>query len=121
MIFIIEIGGHALHPMPVDINNPEEFRDYIQHEAPKAFHLLILSGYALGSFTGGFVAAYISHDKKILRGVTVGGILMGLGIYNLMTLQHPTWVIVVAFFCFIPFAYLGGRYGKIISTKKQVN
>jgi hypothetical protein len=121
VIFIVEIIGHTLNPLPVDVNNPEEFRHYIQHEAPEAFYLLVLSGYAIGSFTGGMVTAWISVNKKIIHAMTVGGILMGLGVYNLVLIRHPSWVIVTAFFTFLPFAYLGGRIGKGLSTKKQMS
>lgn len=121
VIFIIEVIGHALNPLPVDIKDPEAFSNYIRNEAPEAFYLLVLSAYAVGSFTGGFVTAWISINKKIIRAVTVGGIVMGLGIYNMVLIRHPSWVIVTAFFTFLPFAYLGGRMGKNASTKKQIS
>lgn len=121
VIFIIEIIGHTLNPLPVNINDPQAFSNYIQHDAPEAFYLLVLSGYAIGSFTGGFVTAWISMNKKIIRAVTVGGIVMGLGVYNMVLIRHPSWVIVTAFFTFLPFAYLGGRMGKNFSAKKQIS
>lgn len=121
VIFIIGIIGHTLNPLPVDMSNPEEFSNYIQREAPEAFYLLILSGYAMGSFTGGVVTAWISINKKIIHAMTVGGIMMGIGIYNLILIGHPSWVIVTAFFTFLPFAYMGGRIGKGFSSKKQIS
>jgi hypothetical protein len=121
VILIVEIIGHALNPLPVNVNNPEEFRNFIQHEAPEAFYVLVLSGYAMGSFTGGFVTAVIAINKKIIRAMTVGGVVMGLGIYNLILVRHPSWVIVTAFFTFLPFAYLGGRMGKNLSARRQIS
>jgi uncharacterized membrane protein len=78
-------------------------------------------GYAVGSLIGALVSAYISSNKKMIHAMTVGGILMGIGINNLVVSNHPSWVIVTSIFIFLPVAYLGGRLGKSFSTKKQLS
>jgi hypothetical protein len=121
VIIAIESIAHILNPLPVDPKNTEVFRHYVRYEAPKTLHLLILSAYAIGSFTGGFLTAYISITKKVVHAMTLGGILMGLGIYNLVLTNHPSWVIVIGFFAFLPFAYLGGMIGRNFSEKKHLS
>jgi hypothetical protein len=120
-IIAIESIAHILNPIPVDPHNAEFFRNYVRHDAPNALHILILSAYAIGSFTGGFVTVYISLHKKIVRAMTIGGLLMGIGIYNLILANHPSWVIVCAFFTFLPSSYLGGKRGKTITAKRHVS
>lgn len=120
-IAILAIGSiaHIVNPPPVDPHDTEVFKNYLHNEAPKTLHMILLSAYAIGSFAGGFITAYIALNKKILRAMTVGGLLMGIGIYNLILANYPSWVIGTAFFIFLPFAYFGGRIAKNVTAKKQ--
>ena len=122
--FIVIVVGegitHNIFPLPttVNINDPESIKTYIT-TAPASFHLAILIIYALASLLGSFIAAIVALGNKMSRAITVGGILMGLGIFNLVSLSHPVWAIVCGLFVFIPFAYLGGFVGIKISSKKE--
>jgi hypothetical protein len=53
------------------------------------------------------------------KAITSGGVLMGLGAYNLFMIPHPVWTIIISIFLFIPCSYLGGLWGIKISTKDQ--
>jgi len=121
MIFAIEIIGHTLNPMPVSVYDTEAFKNYIQNEAPKSFYIIVLIGYTVGSFTGGFVTSFISSTKKIVHAMTVGGILMGIGMYNLTTLHYPSWIVICAFFTFLPPAYFGSIVSRNLFAKKQLS
>lgn len=120
-IIIIQSVAHILNPPPVDPHNVEIFRNYVHNEAPDSLYVFILSAYAIGSFTGGFTTSSIAVNKKIIRAMTVGGLLMGIGIYNLVLANYPSWVIVAAFFTFLPFSYLGGQIAKNLSARKQIS
>ena len=111
---------HAMNPLPssIDFADPESFRGYIA-EAPVSLHLGILGIYALSCFVGGLVTASIAQDKKITRAMTLGGIFMGLGTFNLVSLGHPIWVVVCSFLAFLPFAYLGGFISMKYFSKKK--
>jgi hypothetical protein len=121
--FVIIVLGegivHAANPLPanLDMTNTESFKEYISH-APASLHLSILGIYALSCFAGGLVAASIATERKQNRAMTLGGILMGLGTFNLVSLGHPIWVVVVSFFVFLPFAWLGGRIAVRAAKKK---
>ena len=120
IIFLGENVIEHLNPLPLglDLHNPETLKNYIAN-APASMHLMLLISYALGCFTGGLVAAGIASDKKMTKAMTLGGLFMGIGMFNLIALSHPVWVIIASVFAFLPFAYLGGIIGIKISPKKK--
>jgi len=122
IIIITEGFGHAIYPAPagLDMNNMDAIREYTQH-APTIVFVLVILAYALGSIVGGLIASVIAVHKKMTKSITVGGILMGLGAYNLFMIPHPIWTIVISIFIFIPCSYLGGYLGIRISAKRRRN
>jgi hypothetical protein len=121
MVLLVEIIGHAFHPIPVTAHDPEALKSYIQNEAPTGFYIFILLSYAVGVFTGGFVTAWICTHKKIIHAMTMAGTVMGIGIYNLTTIQYPTWVILCSIFVFLPLAYFGSAVAKNVFAKKELS
>lgn len=119
MIILLELIGHAIYPPPLntDGNYQEALKIYFAG-APAGLFAIILLAYALGSFVGGCVAAMIAKEKKANRAMSVGGIMMGLGVFNLVSLPHPTWVLFAAVFAFLPFSHLGGKLGVKLTSKK---
>jgi energy-converting hydrogenase Eha subunit G len=113
VIMLLEGLSPQFFEMP-QIRSADDLHKFIT-EAPPTLHLFILACYAVGSFTGGAVAAAIATNKKITRAMTVGGISMGFGLFNLMTLHHPVWVVLLSLFMFLPFAWMGGKLGMRMS------
>lgn len=120
IIIIGEALVHVLSPLPseVNMNDPESFKLFIAN-APLSLHLIILGNYALACFVGGLISSVIALDKKMNRAMSLGGIFMGVGMFSLISLSHPLWVVISSVFIFLPFAYLGGMIGLRISTKKK--
>lgn len=120
IIFTLEIVSHLIYPMPpeMDINDMEAIKAFTS-SAPTTIFVLLVVSYALGSIVGGLVAAAIAATNKMTKAITVGGILMGLGAYNLFMIPHPVWTIIISIFLFIPCSYLGGYLGIKISSKKE--
>lgn len=120
VIQIIEVVGFKMYPPPANMNysTPDTIKQYIAN-APSIIFILVIIGYALGSLIGGFVSSLISLRNKMTKAITVGGILFGLGAYNLLTIPHPGWVIICALAVFLPMAYAGGFLGVKVSGKKQ--
>ncbi|MDQ3048621.1 MAG: hypothetical protein M3R27_13815 [Bacteroidota bacterium] len=120
-IFIIEGVAHALYPPPsgIDLRDPAVFKEFIS-TLPVAAGLLILTAYAAGSFFGGLVASLIAVRMKLSKAITIGGILMGLGMFNMITLGHPLWMILFGIVVFVPFSYLGGYMGVKLSHRKRM-
>lgn len=119
VILLIETIGHYISPPPVnfDLNKQDELKTYIE-SAPAIVFIMVLIAYAVGSFIGGLVAALIATDNKNGKALTVGGILLGLGVINLIMIPHPIWMIILGLAVFIPFAYIGGKIGIKLTTKK---
>jgi len=119
IIFALEVIGHIIYPAPadLDLNNMEAVKVFASAAPPIVFVLVIIS-YAVGSLVGGLVAAAIAVKNKMTKAITVGGILMGLGAYNLFMIPHPIWTIIISIFLFIPCSWIGGMWGIKISSKK---
>ncbi|MGZ4033770.1 MAG: hypothetical protein ACXVPU_10250 [Bacteroidia bacterium] len=116
IIFIGEAIAHNLFPLPADISTPEALKKFIA-AVPASFHLYILANYAVGCLIGGTIAAWIAEDKKMTKAITLGGLFMGIGLFTLVSVGHPAWVIIVSLFAFLPFAYFGGLIGIKLSKK----
>lgn len=117
VIVFVESMSPRIFEIPL-ITNTDELMVFID-AAPASFHLFILLAYALGCFAGGLVTSIIAKDKKSNRAMTVGGIAMGFGVFNLVSLHHPMWVILMSMIAFLPFSYLGARLGIKWSVKKE--
>ena len=119
---LILVGETVIHnylvSFPATIKSSEELKTFISL-APTSFHLYILINYGIATFFGCICASIIASTKKNSKAVTIGGILTGFGILNLINVGHPTWVIVSGLFVFLPFAFLGGWIGTKLSSKKN--
>ena len=122
LILIGEIISQVIYHRPAgfDNKNTEAVKIYVENAPAIVFIVLIIS-YAMGSIIGGLVSSIIAPHNKMTKSITVGGILMGLGAYNLFMVPHPIWTIVISFFVLIPCSYLGGYLGIRISAKRIRN
>jgi hypothetical protein len=120
IIFSLEIVSHIIYPIPegTDLNNADAINAYTS-AAPVIVFILLVVSYSLGSLVGGLVSSSVATLNKMTKSITTGGILMGLGVYNLFMIPHPVWTIIVSIFLFIPCSYLGGYLGIRISSKKE--
>ena len=120
IIFIGEGISFKLNPLPptVDLKNILSIKAYVS-SAPAHLHILILAIYGIACLVGGITSSLIATDKKMGKAITVGGILLGFGIYSLINVGHPIWVVIAAVFVFLPFAYFGGRIGIKFSLLKK--
>lgn len=120
IIIILEAFGQILYPPPATINvhDAEAMKEFLSHAPTKVF-ILILVAYALGSFIGGWISSMIARVNKSGKAMTVGGVLMGVGMYNLMNFQHPLWVVIAGVFAFLPFSFLGGKLGVKMTPPKE--
>lgn len=120
IILLLEGVGHAIYPPPadLDINDIDAIKAFTS-TAPSIVFILVIIAYAVGSIIGGLVSAVVAVNNKMSKAITVGGILMGLGAYNLFMIPHPIWTIVISIFVFIPCSYAGGYWGIKVSAKKK--
>lgn len=111
VIFIVEAISNMLFPpaSKIDMENPEEVRKMIEN-APAGALIVVIIGWAIGSFAGGLVATIISNKNKSTYALIVGTLLMISGIINLMMFTHPIWMWIFGLGVNLPFAYLGYRF-----------
>lgn len=120
VIILGEGFAHALYPLPAGVNmqDPEAFKSFIA-DAPVSLHLIILLNYGLACFLGALTAASIATEKKINKAMSLGGIFMGVGMFSLISLSHPIWVVIASVFVFLPFAYFGGMVSIKMAQRKK--
>ena len=72
--------------------------------------LMVLLGYIVSSFMGGYLAARFSpSSKKTLAAFSVGFFLLMSGIVLFISIPRPLWLSIASCVSFIAFSYLGGR------------
>jgi len=103
------VNGHHIYPelghAAEGLTDPEQIRAVLA-TAPTGAFLVVIIGWILGSFAGGFVAAKIA---KALRVAIITGVLLTLlGILNNLMLPPPSWFW-ISVIVFLPAAWLGGR------------
>lgn len=120
IVLMLEGINHALNPLPdnIGVYDLQSFKDHIKSSSI-ALQLPVLISYAIGTFCGSLVTTLIAKNKKMAKAITVGGILMGLGMYNLVSLQYSILIAIISFIVFLPTAYLGGIVGLRFSKKNR--
>jgi MFS family permease len=114
----VELLSPLVFPIPahIDMNNPQAVADMVRNMPVGAF-LMILAGYVLGAFCGGWVAARIADENKMRSALIVGLVLVVGGIINFMQIPHPLWFVISSMACYLAFSYLGGSAGEQMSRK----
>lgn len=109
-IFAMELAFAWVHPYPADI----DFHDARQVEAhidnmPLYAAAVVLFGWALASFAGGYVLARVGKSYNWRFTLILGLILTGISTMNLIQFHHPLWFSVCAVGIWIPFVFLGAH------------
>ena len=118
VIYLVEMLSSKVYPPPpgVDIMKDKQALIEFIKNAPLSAMLLVLSGYVLGSFVGGWVSSRISGSLR--QALISGVVLMAFGIMNLVEIPQPLWFGISSTISYIPLAYLGG---KLALKNKSVN
>lgn len=106
---LCEFGSLALHRPPpgLDLRNPEALALHIA-SAPLSAMLLVLAGWVLGAFLGGWVAARIARHRRVAALVIGALVVLGVVANNLM-IPHPLWMTIVGIALPIPTAWFAAR------------
>jgi hypothetical protein len=93
----------------------EKMRQFMTTLPTTAF-VVVLVGYILGAFAGGFVVTKISHQVTSGTGLPllIGGLLTlgGLYLFFVSLPGQPIWFVAASLLCFIPMALLGHRLAR---------
>lgn len=117
VIMIVQMLNTTIVSPPSDevMNDPARLREFMA-TLPTTAYVVVLIGYMLGAFAGGFIVTKMSRQVgggqtlAILIGVLliVGGILN----FFVMLPGQPAWFIAVSLLCYIPMALLGHRLAR---------
>ena len=112
MIVVESVNGHVLYPelgkLAEGMTDREAIRE-LMASAPAGALLVVLFGWALGSFVGGFVAGWIGRHAPTRHGLILGVLLTLAGVANNMMIPPPSWFWVPTLLVFVPAAYAGAR------------
>ncbi|WP_052592559.1 hypothetical protein [Aureispira sp. CCB-QB1] len=116
IIILSQMLGHILYPIPdqfknIDFSDPANRPqlEALMAMAPTGSLIIVLVGYMLAAFGGGFLAAKIDPTRTTKLGLIVGTLLTLAGISNLMMIPHPIWFVLINLPSYLLFAWLGSR------------
>ncbi|MDZ7757337.1 hypothetical protein [Rhodohalobacter sp.] len=97
----------ALYPVEDTVMefDPSVYADFVRDNP--VFLIGILFSNLTGSFFGGAVARLTHPTVTILSAGWVGVVLMGLDLYNLLSVDYPLWFWLLSLIIYIPAAWLG--------------
>lgn len=112
MMVVESINGRVLFPdigkAAMGLRDREAIRALVA-SAPKAMLLVVIFGWALGSFTGGWVAGRVAGSAPVRAGLILGVLLTCAGIANNVMIPPPLWFRLLTWLVFIPCAWAGAR------------
>lgn len=117
VIMIVQMLNSLVVPPPGSdvMNDPARLRDFMG-ALPMTAHIVVLVGYFLGSFTGGYIVTNMSRRESpgLSLPLLIGAILTVGGILNFFVLMpgQPMWVAVLSLLIFIPVTLLGHKLAK---------
>jgi hypothetical protein len=84
--------------------------------APVGAFLVVLFGWALGGFAGGWLAARIAKGSPKVHAFILGALLTAAGISNNLMLPPPFWFWCISLVVLIPAAYAGSLLAPARTT-----
>ena len=108
-IALCEFASVFLHrpPLGVDLRDPRALAAHID-AAPVQAMLLVVIGWSLAAFLGGWVAARIARHRRVAALVVGAFVVLGV-IANNMMIPHPQWMTITGVVLPIPLAWLATR------------
>ena len=113
LMFALEAVGLMLFPPPagLQINNEADLALLLEMSSTGK-KLWVVSGWALASLAGGWVAARISRRHPRGAAVAVGTLIVVGVVMNAMAIPHPLWMNALGVLLPLPMALLGARLAR---------
>lgn len=103
----------VMPPSAEVMNDPVRMRAFLDG-LPTAAYVVVLVGYFLGSFAGGFIVRNMSRRESpgIGLAVLVGALLTVGGLLNFFVMipGQPVWFVALSLLTFIPVSLLGYKF-----------
>jgi hypothetical protein len=104
-----EFASLFLHrpPAGLDLRDPQALAAHIA-AAPLSAMLVVIAGWALAAFAGGWVAARIARHR-MAAALIIGVLVLAGVIANNAMIPHPLWMTVAGIVLPLPLAWLAAR------------
>jgi hypothetical protein len=110
MMVVESINGKILFPelgkLAEGLRDREAIRALVA-QAPKAALLVVILGWALGSFAGGWVAAQVARHEPLQAALILGLLLTCAGLLNNWMIPPPLWFRFATWLVFLPCTWAG--------------
>ena len=111
MLFEI-LNGRVLYPgmarAAEGVRDREALRALLA-AAPVGAFLVVIAGWILGGYAGGWVSARLAARSGVGHGIVLGALLTVAGIANNLMIPPPLWFWVASLVVMLPAATLGAR------------
>jgi hypothetical protein len=106
---ICEFASLFLHrpPAGLDLRDPQALAAHIA-AAPLSAMMVVVIGWVLAAFVGGWVAARIARHR-LVAALVIGGLVLAGVIANNAMIPHPLWMTVAGIALPLPLAWLAAR------------
>lgn len=113
VMMIFEYINSLIFPFPEnfamsDLDAVQQFSKTL----PDTAYILVLLGWAAGSFLAGWVAQKISKNDQLFIPLMLSALLTLLGVINFLMLAHPVWMLTLGIFVFIGLPFIGFKTAK---------
>ena len=113
IIAVVEIVNALVFlPRDLDWNDRAAMMETVKSLPPLAF-VVVLMGWALGTFCGAWVTARVMPVGKMAFGLALGVLFMVMAVVNMLSFPHPVGMWGVGLAEFLPVAYLGARLATL--------
>lgn len=116
---VCEFASLLLHrpPAGVDLRDPSALAAHIA-AAPISAMLLVLLGWTLAAFVGGWLAARIARHP-LAAALAIGALVVVAVVLNSMLIPHPLWMTLAGVLLPLPAAWLAARQVRPKATPKR--
>jgi len=115
VILIVEMINTLVVPMPgSDITGDPAKLSAFMTTLPTTAYVVVLVGYFLGSFAGGFIVKNMSRRESpgMTLPAVIGGVLTIGAVLNFFVFLpgQPVWFVIIGLLIFIPASLLGAKF-----------
>lgn len=113
LIMAFQFASGTLYPPPpgLDLTQPDQLAAFVA-QAPPAAMALVLAGWVLGAFVGGWVAAKVARAHPLFAALMVGLLVLAGVVANNTMIPHPLWMTVLGVLLPLPASWLAARMAR---------
>jgi hypothetical protein len=112
LIGLVEtVGGFVFLPEGVDPSDRAAV-EAVMANPPLGALLFVLSGWAVGTVCGAWLAVVIARRAPLYHALAVGLTMLAAGVVDMVLLPHPLWFWVLGIATFLVSTLVGSKLGQ---------